>query len=167
MVTRRAACGFTLLELLIGIVVMGVVGAVTLPVMSAATDAFVESAKARRIADDAAFALERCTRLLRDIPPGAASGEIAIETATATAIRLSDGRGLERVGSELVERRSDGTLAVLCEGVEELEFVLLLDDGISSASGSPQLTHRIHLSLTVGPFNVRTVVFPRARVIPT
>jgi len=161
---RRPA--FTLVEMLISIVVMSLVGAVTLPITMSATDAFVESAKARRTAEDAAFALERMVRLLRDIPAGAVSGEVGIAAATTDSIRFSDGRGIELSGADLLERSADGTTALLCENVRGFAVTLRTEDGTTSAAAAPATAQRIELSLTVDAFKLNAVVLPRVKIIP-
>lgn len=166
MVSRRSHRGFTLVEMLISIVVMAMVGVVTLPIMMSATDAFVESAKARRTADDAAFALERVVRLLRDIPGGATNGELGITLATPDSIRFADGRGFELAGTELLERRADGTTGLLCENVTAFRLELRTEDGATSASSTPSVAQRIEVSLTVDQFKLNTIVFPRIGIIP-
>lgn len=166
MVSRRSRSAFTLIEMLVSVVVMGVVGVVTLPIMMSATDSFVESAKARRTADDAAFALERTVRLLRDIPGGATAGELGIVLATPDSIRFSDGRGLELSGTELLERRADGTTGLLCENVTLFSLGLLADDGVTSSSASPATAQRIEVSIMVDGFKLNTIVLPRIRIIP-
>jgi len=157
---------FTLVEMMVSIVVMAMVGVVTLPITMSATDAFVESSKARRTAEDAAFALERIVRLLRDIPAGATRAELGITAATGDSIRFFDGRGIELAGTDLLERMVDGSSGVLCANVREFALTLRMDDATTSAAATPAAAQRIEVSLTVNEFRLDTVVLPRIRIIP-
>ncbi|MDX2133022.1 MAG: prepilin-type N-terminal cleavage/methylation domain-containing protein [Planctomycetota bacterium] len=165
MTRRRAPSrGVTLVETVVSIAVLGVVGAMTLPIVHGATDAYAGAVRTRATAERAAYALERTVRLLRDCPVGGVDASVGVVIAEPQRVRFSDGRGLELSGTTLRLRAADGSESTLCEGVEAFVVEYLADDGVTSAAASPALTQRFGVRLRVGEFELRTAVMARARM---
>lgn len=157
--------GATLVEMIVSITVLAVVASVALPVIHGATDAFAGAATARRTSERAAYALERVTRLLRDAPAGAATGEVGIRNATTESVTFTDGRGVGLDQRQLLQTDAAGEVGVLCEDVDQFEITYVGDDGVTGVISDPRISQRFHVVLVVGGFELRTCVFPRVRVV--
>lgn len=165
MTTHRPNSAFTLVEALVAIVVIAVVAATVMPVISSATDAYTSATRTRQAASDTAFALDRCVALVRDIPPDPDNpAKLAVHTATATQLRLADGRGVRLDGATLLLRSAEGVEAPLLRGVEAFELTYLAQDGVAHAA-SPADTWRINIAVKASGFDLRTGAFIRVRAV--
>ncbi len=153
--------GLTLIEMIATITVLAIVAASVLPVVESAGAHYVESVTTRRVADRAAFAMDRVSRVLRETPGVPGSAGLAIDSIAADAIVLTNGTAIRLVGDELV-LTIDGRSGVVCGGVEAIEFVATGADGVASTLESPAETRRLGIGMRVNGLTVRTAIFPRA-----
>lgn len=156
---RRA---FTLIEAVITTTVLGVLGAVTLPLISASTDLYAASSSVVRVVDDLSFALDRIVNILREAPPGIAEGTIDVDTISDSSIAFADGTGCRLEGSTLVLLYADGSEGVVANGVDSFVIRPLAADG-SSSMGAASTTQRFEIALSVGGLELRSIAFCRAR----
>lgn len=160
--SRRA---FTLVEMVCAITVLAVVGAVALPVMGGATDAYTNAAITRRTSERAAYALERVARLLRDAPEGATDGAIGVQMAAADSVLFTGNRGVYLQGSKLYLTLPDSSTPVLCDRVEAFTIEYRGEDGVTNTIATPAQTQRFNIMLRVNGFELRTSVLARVRII--
>ncbi len=156
--------GVTLVEMVAAIVVVSIVGAMVLPIMAGATDAYAESAAVRRASERAGYAMERSIRLLRDVPAGASAGEIGIAGAGTDFVTFSDGRGLALRGDVLMLVTPAGETA-LAQGVQSFSIGYVGSDGITSVVATPRVAHRFTIALNVDGLELRSVAAPRVRMV--
>lgn len=154
----------TLVETLCSVVVLSIVGATTLPLLFVAGDGLGDAVSTRRSAEQAAFALERTIRLLRETPEGAARGTLGIASASPTGVRFSDGRGIELSGTTLYLYDATGTRADLCTGVSAFTLGYLGKDGVSSTLAAPTTTQRYTIELIVDGMRLNAAAFARVRI---
>jgi len=159
---RRPA--FSLVEVLVSIVVLGVIAAVLLPLIGSVAGAYAAAADVRERTERVAFALDRCVRLLRETPAGADASTVAVAGAAADHVLFSDGRGLEVSGGVLLLRSGSGT-APLCRGVTSFQITFLASDGVTSTLAAPQGTHCFRVALTADGVTLVGAAFPRCRMI--
>ncbi len=155
----RAA--FTLVEMIATVTILGIIGAATLPVIESAGTLYAESASMSRSVERASFAIDRASRVLREIPITDTNSGLAIEHVRSDSIALASGDSLALSDGRLVITK-DGRTAVLCSDVSRFEIIALGADGITRTEGSPEDTRRIMLSLVADGVEIRTSVFPRA-----
>jgi len=154
----------TLVEMVAAIVVLSIVGAMVLPIMAGATDAYAESVAVRRASERAGYAMERAIRLLRDAPAGTAAGEVGIASATAASVAFTDGRGLVLRGGTLMLVTPAGETP-LASGVRSLTLGFIGADGITSVVAMPRLTYRFLIGIDVDGLELRGVAMPRVRLV--
>lgn len=162
----NTARAMTLIEVVASIAVLGVIAAIIMPVIAGATDAYVQAAHTRRIAESAGYALERTVRLLRDTPPAAADpATLGLAAASSSSVRFADGRGIELSGTTLNLRAADGTTSPLCRNVQTFTLDYLAANGTTSTLATPAQTHCFNITLRVEEFELRAAAFPRVRLI--
>lgn len=161
--TRRSAArrGLTLVEMIATVTVLGIVGATVLPVIEASGAHYAESASLRRSSDRVAFAVDRVSRVLREIPASEDGSGLAIETIREDEIALSNGTSIRLDGGQLL-LEMDGRIGAVCDGVSEFVVVATGADGVTSTVESPQETRRIEFGIVADGLSVRSAVFPRA-----
>lgn len=153
--------GFTLLELMAAVVIMGIIGAVLLPVISSSSEAYTTTRDVRNRSEQVAQALDRITRIVRQAPIGADNTGIGVSHATQSALEFSNGTGFTFSGNQIdmhVPGRSD---AKLCTGVDVMSIQYLGADGVSSTLATPAATHRIVVTVTSGDLRMSTIAHPR------
>ncbi len=153
---------FTLVELTVTVVVMGIVAALLLPVIHGAADVYGSSVGTRLTSERVAYAMERTLRLLRDVPLGAADATVGISTAAVDGVTFSDGRRLWLDGGTLMLTDS-GVEAPLCREVQVFEIKYYSDDGRTSTISSPGTTQRFTVTITSGNYELRGAAFARVR----
>jgi prepilin-type N-terminal cleavage/methylation domain-containing protein len=161
--TRRR--GFTLLEVTVTVVILGIISASVVPIVFTAGDAYANAANTRRTAEKTAYAMERVIRALRDTPAGATRGTVAISTAATSQIRFTSGKGIELTGMTLYERATDGTLSPLCDQVTDFTLAYLGSDGVTSTIGTPANTQRYNIRMVCNGFELRSSALARVRVV--
>lgn len=153
---------FTLVELTVTVVVMGIVAALLIPVIHGAADAYASSVSTRQISERVAYAMERTLRLLRDVPLGASDGTVGISAAADDGITFSDGRSLRLESGSLILTDS-GVEAPLCREVQIFEITYLSNDGMTSTISTPTSTQRFNVTIKSGNFELRGSAFARVR----
>ena len=154
--------GFTLIELIASMVVLGVVASVSAPLIGAASDSFVTSANNRDDIERLAHAMDRSVRLLREVPATAAgSGLPDIVVAATDNIEFADGAELELVGTTLMLTPAGGAASPLCTGVTAFELAYLAEDGLTDTIATPQTSQRIEIRIVAGGHELRSSVFFR------
>lgn len=154
--------GFTLIEATVTTVVLGVIAAVTLPLINSTTDVYASSSTAARVVDDLSFALDRVVSVLREAPPGATDTTIGVDIADAQTLRFTDGTGCQLDGDELLIRFSDATEGTLAVDIDSFEIRYIASDG-SDTSAAPSDTQRFEIEISSGGLVLRTVAFCRSR----
>lgn len=157
--------GISMLEMVASIVVTGIIAVTVLPLVNGAVDAHSKAAAIREETEGLAFAMERIIRVLRDTPAGTSTGTVGITTATGSSITLSDGRSFTLSMTDLVMRQG-GVSSVLCRNVTTLEFTYLGENGMTSTSGSPDLTRRINVRIVGRNTELRSSAFIRVGLTP-
>lgn len=158
----RSHTGFTLLEAITTTIVLGIIGAVTLPLISSTTDVYAASSSATRVVDDLTFALDRVVSVLREAPPGEEMGTIAVTVGEADEVRFSDGTGCRLVDGTLLLRFADGSEGEVAVGVDSFVLRYIAADG-SDTSADAGATQRFEVELSGGGLVLRTVAFCRSR----
>lgn len=158
---RRA---FTLVELTVTVVVMGVIGAMLIPVIHGAADAYGSAVSTRQTGERVAYAMERMLRMFRDAPLGLSDGTVGVTMATESRVVYSDGRELHLDADGTLMIIEGGVAAPLCRGVEVFVIQYIASDGTTSTLSNPTLTQRFNVTLRAGGFELRGSAFARSRV---
>ena len=153
--------GLTLIETMASLVVLSVMAGASLPMIEGATDAYVQSSSLQAGTEKVAFALDRCVRLLRTVPLSADAQGVGVTSVSATAIRFSDGRGLELSGTTLLMRDATGSTAPLCTDVQSFELTPLASDGVTNTAALPATTRRFNIKIRTSSVDLRTTAFAR------
>ena len=156
--------GFTLMESLMVVTILGIIAAGTLPIMQGVATNAAASDRTRRTCEAGAYAMDRIARLLRDAPAGTTTGTLALTSAAPDTIGFADSRGLFIKGTELWFRNASGDEDMLIANVEVFEITYLAADGVTDTSATPQTTQRFIVRLVTGGFELRIAVFPRVRL---
>lgn len=158
--------GFTLVELIVSIVVLGILAGIGGPLVLGAGDSYAKASQMREAADDISFGMERCIRLLRETPMGAISGEAGIVRAEPGAVEFNDGSGLELASGTLELLLIDGTRAPLVRNVDSFTIEYIGADGVTDTSGFPSQTKRYVITLAAGGIELRSAAFFRGAMAP-
>lgn len=158
---RNNPKAFTLLELTAAVVVMSIISVVLLPVLSAASDAYITTRTIRTSTEQSAYALDRIARIIRQAPIGPGDEGVGIQSATLTSLEFTDGTGFEINDGALEMLVPGSTNAKLCPNIDDLVIQYFADDGITSTLATPTQTHRICVTLTSGELRMSMVVHPR------
>lgn len=159
----RASRGFTLLELIATVAILGVAGAIALPLMATAADGYSSATRARSATENASFALGTISRLLREVPAGDAG--VAIASLDASGFALADGRSVRLEGSTLLLVDAQGVESPLCRHVSAFEVRGIASDGVTAAGVESGLIQRFEIRLTVRGLTLSAVAFPRSLTI--
>jgi prepilin-type N-terminal cleavage/methylation domain-containing protein len=169
---RPSRCGFTLVESVTTIVILGVLGSAASFLIVNAADNYSEAAMVAQLHDEASAALDRIIRELRNIEyDDAATGDAPnIDSVTATSITWNTDWSLSLSGDQILFTENGGTAAPLLDDVSALaiqtydESNTALGASLSGASCDP--IRRIQVSLTVTrsgqSTSLRTRVFIRS-----
>jgi prepilin-type N-terminal cleavage/methylation domain-containing protein len=161
--SRQLRRAFTLTEVAVCTVVLGVIATVLLPVINAAISNYAAANQLRDTADQIDFALARVLTALNEAPPGAALGTLDITSATASSIQFSNGRGFRLNGSTLEERVGSDFLP-LARNVTAFSITYLAADGSTSTISTPNDTQRFIVSLRINATELNGIAFPRVRI---
>jgi prepilin-type N-terminal cleavage/methylation domain-containing protein len=161
--TRQRA--FTLVEVTMTVLILGIVSASVVPIVFTAGDAYANAANVRRTAEKTAYAMERAVRMLRDTPAGATRGTLDITIANPSQVRFGSGKGMELTGTTLYERATDGTLSPLCDQVTTFTIQYLGNDGVTSTAATPTTTQRFNVTIVCNGFELRSSALARVRLV--
>lgn len=134
--------GFTLIELIISLVILGLVGAVAGYGLVNGTLAFNSSADAVHIQSKLRYASERMAREIREIRRDTVTAtqyDISTMTASTLAFTKSDGTGVTLNSTPPLVTLAYSTPAgtpTLSNAVSSLGFVYLQADGVTAATGN-------------------------------
>jgi prepilin-type N-terminal cleavage/methylation domain-containing protein len=160
-INRSTRGAFTLLELVAAVLVLSIISAVLMPVLSSASESYTTTRSIRTSTEQAAYALDRVARIIRQAPIGAGDAGVGILTATSTSLEFTDGTGFELNNGALEMLVSGTGNAKLCPNVDDLSIQYFADDGITSTLTAPTITHRICVTITSGDLRMSVVVHPR------
>lgn len=167
--------GFTLVEAIATMVILGVLGLVTSRLIFTASDVYLSSATRAQISSDASAALERIVAELRQVPVRASSSPAAPDLVAVTPESVEWRTGVAstssvaRSGTDLVWTES-GTSAPLARNVVGFTVACFDESGAalaSNLSGSGlDAVRTVELSITVSRAgqseSLRTRVFLRS-----
>ena len=154
--------GFSLLEMIVSMTIMSIVAAVIMPIIVTSTDAYAVSRDTRADTDRVLFALERCARLVREIPFAADESGLDIQNATATQFQLVDGSGIQLTGSDLEILKPGGLPSVLCMDVDRIRLTYYTSAGVAMPIVIPSQIHRVSLQIQSGPVTLEMYALPRS-----
>lgn len=160
---RPARPAFTLVECVCAITVIAVTAAVVLPVISSSTTAYANATAARDVSEDVAYAMDRCLAMLRDTPPAATAGSLALSSASASGVTFSDGRALSYASGVLSLTDATGASAPLLRGMESFSLGCFAQNGTTSTMATPASTWIFTVRLRKSGFELRGAAFVRAR----
>lgn len=150
---RRAQRGFTLLEMVVVITVLGTLAAVGAQILSGGVQAFDASQNAMTTLAKAQYTTERLARELRGVTYSAGSYTISLPSSTQVTFTRSDGASTDTV--DLRFSASTLTLAygtvpgthVLTDQVTSATFAGYQSDGVTQTS-DPALIAYVDLQIT-------------------
>jgi len=156
---------FSLIEVIMAIVVIGIIGSMVLPIVSGSADAYAASSDARMSTERVSFALEKCMRILRESPGSPTTIELDISQASSTSLFFDDGSGIELVGSDLMLIDTDGARSPVCRAVTRFELQLLASDGTTSTLNDLASTQRFTIEIESGGITLIGAAFPRVLMV--
>ena len=166
---RAAPSGFTLVETIAVMVVLGVISAVLSSVLYTATDAYSIAETQRRSMDEIGFAMEKISRLIREEPALTSDpGSAGLVEAESYLLRFESGLRIELVeGAIEIEIPGQGE-AVLLRDVDSCTFILYPDgpgdvEPIDLGSDeSPSAARLIECRIESGRYSLSTRVLLRS-----
>ncbi|MEM9372401.1 MAG: type II secretion system protein, partial [Planctomycetota bacterium] len=158
---RPGRRGFTLLELVLAMLVMGVIGATVTPVIVAETDAYATARALRSETQATRFAIDRITRCLREAPAGSVT-RLSVASGSESSLMFSDGNGIQLTDTTLEIVTPDAT-APIARNISGLTIDYIDDDGVSPVA-DPANTHRFHIEFMTDNQTIRFRVFPRVNI---
>lgn len=150
---------------MVTVTVLGIIGAATLPVILGVSGSYAESTRTRAAIERNAFAIDRITRWVREIPEGETPGTVAIAAADASSIRLTNGRRITFANGQVTETDPTGASAVLVDNVTDFAFMLRDQNGMADTQSTPAQTQRIAFTLTSDGATLCGVGFIRVRMM--
>jgi len=156
--------GVTLIEVVTAVVVLGIIGASSLPVIIGVSETYAQSTRNRASFERAAYAMDRIVRFIREIPSGPAQGTVAITSAGTNTLRLTNTSAIQLNGTDLLLVTASGQSAVLVRNVDNLQFTYLSNTGVTSSASLPATTQRINVSLTVEGVELNVTALIRSRL---
>jgi prepilin-type N-terminal cleavage/methylation domain-containing protein len=165
--SQRGQAGFTLIELIITIVLVGIIAGTAGMLLNKGTQAYIDENQRAAATTQGRLGLERMAREIRSIPqPGAIVGPI---TNPTSSLAFSDSVGLSIVYAHngatgtLDRTEGAGLPVILADGVTTLEFRHY--DKAGALTTTPATIWQIRIDLTVtkgGQSQVfRMSVYPR------
>lgn len=121
---RSPRGGFTLVEVIAVIVLLGVLGGVTSSLILSATAGFVDSSVRMQLHGEASVALDRLVREWREIDadPVAGAPSPHITEASATVLEWGDDSRLRLDGADLLLAADGAAERLLCNAVSEFSI---------------------------------------------
>ncbi len=161
---RSSPAGFTLVEALATIVILGIVGTIGSSILLTASDGYLKASTSAQLHTELSIALDRIVRELRKIELDAGAGGIApdIDTVTATTIEWTDtdddAYELSLSGTDLELGVDGSATAVLLTDVTAFSVDTYDEDdsalsaSLSGAACDP--IRRIEISITLQRYGV-------------
>ena len=157
---KSSLAGFTLVELILVIVTVGIIAAVLTPFISSAVDSWFFTSTEREIVFSARLAMNRMVREIRQIKNTA-----SITTFTSTAFTFQDindtNINFQQTGSSL--ERNSYELTGKLQDPGGLEFTYLDSDGNSTETSDDIRMVRIKLILLLGDNSITIQSLARFR----
>jgi type II secretory pathway pseudopilin PulG len=155
----------TLIEAVLSMLILSIIAAITIPILSSATEAYASAVDVRERVGQASNAMDRIVRMIRETPlDDDIPGELGIASTDLDHIEYIDGRAVRMENDELIMVDAEGHEGLLSDGVTLFEIHLFHSDGVTPAVSTPGRAHVIHVYLEVDGVGLRTVVFPRVRM---
>ncbi len=164
-VARRTRRGLTLLEVTLSMVIIAVIAAIVVPVTASLGDAYASAADTREAAEDAAYALDRVVRLLREAPESGVPGQIGFARVESSAVEFTDNRAVELIDTDLVLTDASGVQGILCRQVAAFEIGYLAADGATETAATPEETRRFTVRLVARGVELRGAAFARVTIV--
>ena len=154
--SRRSACGFSLVELVMVIVILGIVASSGALILSRGFNAYFAGRDMTRADWNARLALERMTRDLREV-----RSTVDITTMTANQITYTDLSGnaiIYNLSGTTLTRTQSGVAAGLANNISALRLSYLQRNG-QSAAASASAVYYITVSAVATSYNNIAVTY--------
>jgi prepilin-type N-terminal cleavage/methylation domain-containing protein len=167
----KARSGFSLVELLVTLAVVGILGSLTSAMIYAGVEAQQRSATAATLSEEGATAMERIILELRSIPLSADEARgLDIELVSVSGIQWAGGNSVSLNGSSVVLATDGGTPVIIARDVAGLAIRCFSEDGAPLPANLSEMAARevwrieVELRLQRGEVMemLRSRVFPRA-----
>ncbi len=164
---RSSRAGFTLIEGVLSIVIIGIIAALTIPVVNGAADNYANASSTRRSVENVSYAMERVVRFIREVPEGATANTLGITSGLDTELVLTNGTSVRSDGSKvyLTTDAADGE-GVLLSDIETFQLRYLGEDGTTDRAADPTTAQRIEITIKAQGIELRCTAMPRARMVP-
>ena len=155
----KRTTGFTLIEVIATILVLGIISAVMLPLLQATTQTYATAAEQRSSAADLDNAVARIVSIIRSIQNSATLAE-----ASAAAFELADGTRVEFNGDALFLTTPDHPSALLCPAIDAFDLEWLGADGTPldfDAGDNVAEVRLVNIAVRSGAVVISTAAGPR------
>lgn len=164
---HNAMRGFTLIETISVMVIVGTISAVLSTVLYAATDAYTSAESGRCSMDGASLALETLSREIRRQPaPPDSSLASGLISSADSSLEFESGLRIEQSGAALLLTKPDRPPATLLEPIDSVAFRLFADGAPDAASLGPEdepgTARVIEISIETGSGQLTTRLFLRS-----
>lgn len=149
--SARRSAGFSLVELIVSIVVLGVLAAVTAPIFSSSLRVYVESDAHLTTLGKARYATERIARELREVQRNAGAYSFSVMGPNNMTFTKQDGTivALSVAGGNMnMSYTPPGVMAPLTDELSALSFTYLTAAGTPGASAATVVSVDVSLSLS-------------------
>lgn len=156
--------GFTVIEMVAVIVIMGTLAVVITPMVITASSSYTDSTHQRTAVSSLNYALDRISRLFREASP-AVDGTTDITTALPGKVVFDDGSMVELIGTTLWFTAAGQTAQPLAQNINQFTISYLQKDGVTNSSSSPNTTHRVTIVIASDGVELRSAVFLRETMV--
>ncbi|MFU8828224.1 MAG: type II secretion system protein [Phycisphaerales bacterium] len=166
---RSCRRGFTLIEAVTVMVLLGIISAVLSTVIYAATDTYSTAQSQRQTSDQLSFAIDFIARSLREVPASETNpGSCGILDASDSSVRFESGLEIELLDGSVWISIPQRENSPLIDGVTDLRFAFFPDGApdqppIDVAGGeSAEFARVIDVLISAGGQSLRTRVLLRS-----